>query len=117
MSLGGRMDANPRNSSSHSSSTYKGQHAPSIPGAAPKRSFDDVLYPQSSPNPGHGVKNENGKGNGNMNEKEKESGKGSAFWNDAIRGGRGDESRNADSKLGRSELQQELQGINAVPLC
>ncbi|KAG5240143.1 cell division cycle and apoptosis regulator protein [Salix suchowensis] len=54
MSFGGRMDANPRNSSLHSSSTYKGQHAPSIPGAAPKRSFDDLLYPQSSPNPGHG---------------------------------------------------------------
>ncbi|KAJ6322413.1 hypothetical protein OIU77_012292 [Salix suchowensis] len=49
-----------------------------------------------------------------MKEKEKESGKGSSFWNDAIRGGRGDESRNADSNLGRRELQQELQGINAL---
>ncbi|KAJ6312143.1 hypothetical protein OIU77_013820 [Salix suchowensis] len=55
MSFGGRIDADARNSSLLNSSTYNGQHAPSILGAAPRRSVEDLLYPQSSSNPGYGV--------------------------------------------------------------
>lgn len=38
-----------------SASLYGGQHAPSILGAAPRRNVDDLMYAQSSSNPGYGV--------------------------------------------------------------
>ncbi|KAK4263478.1 hypothetical protein QN277_028877 [Acacia crassicarpa] len=52
---GGRIDADPRGSSMLSAASYSGQHAPSILGAAPRRSVDDLLYSQSASNPGYGV--------------------------------------------------------------
>ncbi|KAK6913159.1 DBC1/CARP1 catalytically inactive NUDIX hydrolase domain [Dillenia turbinata] len=55
MTYGGRMDADPRNLSVLSNSTYGAQHAPSILGAAPRRNADDLMYSQSSVNPGYGV--------------------------------------------------------------
>lgn len=38
-----------------SGSSYSGQHASSILGAAPRRNVDDLMYVQSSSNPGYGV--------------------------------------------------------------
>ncbi|GMP92431.1 hypothetical protein CsSME_00042660 [Camellia sinensis var. sinensis] len=55
MSFGGRMDADPRSLSILSGSSYGGQHTPSILGAAPQRNVDDLIYAQSSSNPGYGV--------------------------------------------------------------
>lgn len=55
MSYGGRIDADPRSLSMLSGSSYTGQHASSILGAAPRRNVDDLVYAQSSSNPGYGV--------------------------------------------------------------
>ncbi|XP_058182729.1 protein SHORT ROOT IN SALT MEDIUM 1 isoform X1 [Rhododendron vialii] len=55
MSYGGRIDADPRSLSILSGSSYTGQHASSILGAAPRRNMDDLMYAQSSSNPGYGV--------------------------------------------------------------
>ncbi|KAL7180807.1 hypothetical protein ACSBR1_039797 [Camellia fascicularis] len=55
MSFGGRIDADPRSLSILSGSSYGGQHTPSILGAAPQRNVDDLIYAQSSSNPGYGV--------------------------------------------------------------
>ncbi|KAI8538398.1 hypothetical protein RHMOL_Rhmol09G0099900 [Rhododendron molle] len=55
MSYGGRIDADPRSLSMLSGSSYTGQHASSILGAAPRRNVDDLMYAQSSSNPGYGV--------------------------------------------------------------
>ncbi|KAJ1423672.1 EF-hand domain [Sesbania bispinosa] len=55
MSYGGRMDSDPRASSMLSATSYSGQHAPSILGAAPRRNVDELLYSQNSSNPGYGV--------------------------------------------------------------
>lgn len=49
------MDADPRSLSMLGASSYSGQHTPSILGAAPRRNVDDLMYPQSSSNPGYGV--------------------------------------------------------------
>lgn len=49
------MDADPRSLSMLSASSYNGQHTPSILGAAPRRNVDDLMYAQSSSNPGYGV--------------------------------------------------------------
>lgn len=38
-----------------SAASYSGQHAPSILGAAPRRSVDDLIYSQGASNPGYGV--------------------------------------------------------------
>lgn len=38
-----------------SATSYSGQHAPSILGAAPRRNVDDLLYSQNASNPGYGV--------------------------------------------------------------
>ncbi|KAK7407389.1 hypothetical protein VNO78_09269 [Psophocarpus tetragonolobus] len=54
-SYGGRMDSDPRGSSMLSATSYSGQHAPSILGAAPRRNVDDLLYSQNASNPGYGV--------------------------------------------------------------
>ncbi|XP_047171820.1 protein SHORT ROOT IN SALT MEDIUM 1 isoform X1 [Vigna umbellata] len=54
-SYGGRMDSDPRGSSMLSATSYGGQHAPSILGAAPRRNVDDLLYSQNALNPGYGV--------------------------------------------------------------
>ncbi|XAR53200.1 hypothetical protein NMG60_11021653 [Bertholletia excelsa] len=51
-SLSGRVDADPRNLSTLGGSSFGGQHAPSILGAAPHRNVDDLMYAQSS---GYGV--------------------------------------------------------------
>ncbi|XP_035540200.1 protein SHORT ROOT IN SALT MEDIUM 1-like [Juglans regia] len=55
LSYGGRMDADPRSLTMLSASSYSGQQAPSILGAAPRRNMDDLMYTQSSSNPGYGV--------------------------------------------------------------
>ncbi|KAH1264622.1 Cell division cycle and apoptosis regulator protein 1 [Glycine max] len=55
VSYGGRMDSDPRASSMLSATSYSGQHAPSILGAAPRRNVDDLLYSQNASNPGYGV--------------------------------------------------------------
>ncbi|TKY69650.1 Cell division cycle and apoptosis regulator protein 1 [Spatholobus suberectus] len=55
VSYGGRMDSDPRGSSMLSATSYSGQHAPSILGAAPRRNVDDLLYSQNASNPGYGV--------------------------------------------------------------
>ncbi|ESW25551.1 hypothetical protein PHAVU_003G045700 [Phaseolus vulgaris] len=55
VSYGGRMDSDPRGSSMLSATSYGGQHAPSILGAAPRRNVDDLLYSQNASNPGYGV--------------------------------------------------------------
>ncbi|KAG5531791.1 hypothetical protein RHGRI_026421 [Rhododendron griersonianum] len=55
MSYGGRIDADPCSLSMLSGSSYTGQHASSILGAAPRRNVDDLMYAQSSSNPGYGV--------------------------------------------------------------
>ncbi|KAG2377005.1 uncharacterized protein HKW66_Vig0175780 [Vigna angularis] len=55
VSYGGRMDSDPRGSSMLSATSYGGQHAPSILGAAPRRNVDDLLYSQNALNPGYGV--------------------------------------------------------------
>ncbi|RZC24418.1 protein SHORT ROOT IN SALT MEDIUM 1-like [Glycine soja] len=55
VSYGGRMDSDPRASSMLSATSYSGQHAPSILGAAPRRNVDDILYSQNASNPGYGV--------------------------------------------------------------
>lgn len=49
------MDSDPRGSSMLSATSYSGQHAPSILGAAPRRNVDDLLYSQNASNPGYGV--------------------------------------------------------------
>lgn len=49
------MDSDPRASSMLSATSYSGQHAPSILGAAPRRNVDDLLYSQNASNPGYGV--------------------------------------------------------------
>lgn len=49
------MDSDPRASSMLSATSYSGQHAPSILGAAPRRNVDDILYSQNASNPGYGV--------------------------------------------------------------
>ncbi|CAO2822015.1 unnamed protein product, partial [Amaranthus hypochondriacus] len=54
LSYGGRLEADPR-LSVVSNSSYGGQPAPSILGAAPQRSVDDLGYAQTSSNPGYGV--------------------------------------------------------------
>ncbi|CAA2954884.1 cell division cycle and apoptosis regulator 1 [Olea europaea subsp. europaea] len=51
----GRTNQEHHNLSMPSGSSYRGQHAPSILGAAPQRKVDDVVYAQSSSNPGYGV--------------------------------------------------------------
>ncbi|KAF2299187.1 hypothetical protein GH714_030928 [Hevea brasiliensis] len=55
VSYGGKMDIDPSSSSMLSGASYGGQHALSILGAAPRRNADDLLYRQSSSNPGYGV--------------------------------------------------------------
>ncbi|GAU37649.1 hypothetical protein TSUD_220750 [Trifolium subterraneum] len=55
MSYGGRIDSDPHASSMLSATSYGGQHAPSILGAAPRRNVDDLLYSQNASNPGYGV--------------------------------------------------------------
>ncbi|XP_058777326.1 protein SHORT ROOT IN SALT MEDIUM 1 isoform X1 [Vicia villosa] len=55
MSYGGRIDSDPHASSMLSATSYSGQHAPSILGAAPRRNVDDLLYSQNASNPGYGV--------------------------------------------------------------
>ncbi|XP_045810628.1 protein SHORT ROOT IN SALT MEDIUM 1 isoform X1 [Trifolium pratense] len=55
MSYGGRIDSEPHASSMLSATSYSGQHAPSILGAAPRRNVDDLLYSQNASNPGYGV--------------------------------------------------------------
>ncbi|GFS39133.1 ATP/GTP-binding protein family [Actinidia rufa] len=55
MSYGGRLDTDPRSLSMLSASSYGGQHASSILGAAPRRNVDDLMYAQTSSNPGYGV--------------------------------------------------------------
>ncbi|XP_042983456.1 protein SHORT ROOT IN SALT MEDIUM 1 isoform X1 [Carya illinoinensis] len=55
ISYGGRMDADPRTLSMLSASSYSGQRAPSIVGEASLRNMDDLVYAQSSSNPGYGV--------------------------------------------------------------
>ncbi|CAJ1932020.1 unnamed protein product [Sphenostylis stenocarpa] len=55
VSYGGRMDSDPRGSSMLNATSYSGQHAPSILGAAPRRNVDDLLYSQNASNPGYGV--------------------------------------------------------------
>ncbi|XP_012568287.1 protein SHORT ROOT IN SALT MEDIUM 1 isoform X2 [Cicer arietinum] len=55
MSYGGRIDSDPHASSMLSATSYSGQHAPSILGAAPRRNVDDLLYSQNVSNPGYGV--------------------------------------------------------------
>lgn len=54
VSYGGRLEADPRVSVVGNSS-YGGQPAPSILGAAPQRNVDDLVYAQTSSNPGYGV--------------------------------------------------------------
>ena len=55
MPYSGRLDGDPHNLSMLSGSSYGAQHAPSILGAAPRRNADDLMYAQSSSNPGYGV--------------------------------------------------------------
>ncbi|KAF7828032.1 cell division cycle and apoptosis regulator protein 1 [Senna tora] len=55
LSYGGRMDTDTLGSSMLSATSYSGQHTPSILGAAPRRNVDDLLYSQSTSNPGYGV--------------------------------------------------------------
>ncbi|GAU51142.1 hypothetical protein TSUD_240810 [Trifolium subterraneum] len=55
MSYGGRIDSEPHASSMLSATSYSGQHAPSILGAAPRRNVEDLLYSQNASNPGYGV--------------------------------------------------------------
>ncbi|KAF4396755.1 hypothetical protein F8388_004723 [Cannabis sativa] len=55
ITYGGRVDADSRNISLLGASSYNTQHAPSILGAAPRRNADDLVYAQSSSNPGYGV--------------------------------------------------------------
>ncbi|KAA8530025.1 hypothetical protein F0562_034559 [Nyssa sinensis] len=55
VTYGGRMDVESRSLSMLSGSSYGGQHAPSILGAAPRRNVDDIMYAQTSSNPGYGV--------------------------------------------------------------
>ncbi|CAK8536683.1 unnamed protein product [Lathyrus sativus] len=55
MSYGGRIDSDPHASSMLNATSYSGQHAPSILGAAPRRNMDDLLYSQNASNPGYGV--------------------------------------------------------------
>ncbi|KAK4741392.1 hypothetical protein SAY87_024980 [Trapa incisa] len=55
LQYGGRVDTDPRSLPLLSSSSYGGQEAPSILGAAPRRKVDEILYGQSSSNPGYGV--------------------------------------------------------------
>ncbi|XP_062111555.1 protein SHORT ROOT IN SALT MEDIUM 1 [Humulus lupulus] len=55
ITYGGRMDADSRSISLLGASSYNTQHAPSILGAAPRRNADDLVYAQSSSNPGYGV--------------------------------------------------------------
>ncbi|KAL7001476.1 hypothetical protein U1Q18_002627 [Sarracenia purpurea var. burkii] len=55
ISYGGGIDADPRSLSMLSGSSYGGQHASSILGAAPRRNVDDLMYARSSSNPGYGV--------------------------------------------------------------
>ncbi|GFZ10856.1 ATP/GTP-binding protein family [Actinidia rufa] len=55
MSYGGRLNADPCSLSMLSASSYGGQHASSILGAAPQRNVDDLMYAQTSSNPGYGV--------------------------------------------------------------
>jgi len=55
LSYGGRIDSDPHASSMLSATSYSGQHAPSILGAAPRRNVDDLLYSQNASNPGYGV--------------------------------------------------------------
>lgn len=50
-----RIDSDPRTLSTLPGSLLPGQHAPSILGAAPQRAVEDVMYAQSSTNPGYGV--------------------------------------------------------------
>ncbi|CAH9102768.1 unnamed protein product [Cuscuta epithymum] len=50
-----RSDPDPHTLSTLGSSSFDGQHAPSILGAAPQRRLDDLIYSQSSSNPGYGV--------------------------------------------------------------
>uniref|UniRef100_A0A803MUC0 EF-hand domain-containing protein n=1 Tax=Chenopodium quinoa TaxID=63459 RepID=A0A803MUC0_CHEQI len=54
VSYGGRLEADPR-VSAVGNSPYGGQPAPSILGAAPQRNVDDIVYAQTSSNPGYGV--------------------------------------------------------------
>uniref|UniRef100_A0A803MVH1 EF-hand domain-containing protein n=1 Tax=Chenopodium quinoa TaxID=63459 RepID=A0A803MVH1_CHEQI len=54
VSYGGRLEADPR-VSAVGNSPYGGQPAPSILGAAPQRNVDDLVYAQTSSNPGYGV--------------------------------------------------------------
>ncbi|XP_010666964.2 protein SHORT ROOT IN SALT MEDIUM 1 isoform X3 [Beta vulgaris subsp. vulgaris] len=54
VSYGGRLEADPRIPVVGNSS-YGGQPAPSILGAAPQRNVDDLVYAQTSANPGYGV--------------------------------------------------------------
>lgn len=49
------MDADSRGLSMLSASSYSGQPAPSILGAAPRANVDDLMYSQGSLNPGYGV--------------------------------------------------------------
>ncbi|OIT05507.1 hypothetical protein A4A49_49077 [Nicotiana attenuata] len=55
ISYSGRMDSDPHTFSTLPGSLLPGQHAPSILGAAPQRAAEDVMYVQSSTNPGYGV--------------------------------------------------------------
>ncbi|KAK4373430.1 hypothetical protein RND71_008814 [Anisodus tanguticus] len=55
ISYSGRIDSDPHNLSTLPGSLLPGQHAPSILGAAPQRAVEDVMYVQSSTNPGYGV--------------------------------------------------------------
>ncbi|KAL9269418.1 SHORT ROOT IN SALT MEDIUM 1-like protein [Drosera capensis] len=52
---GGRVDADPRGLSSGRRASLGGQNAPSILGAAPQRNVDDMIYAQTTSNPGYGV--------------------------------------------------------------
>ncbi|GAU37652.1 hypothetical protein TSUD_220780 [Trifolium subterraneum] len=54
MSYGERIDYEPNASSMLSATSYRGQHALSILGAAPRKNVDDLFFSQNASNPGYG---------------------------------------------------------------